>query len=358
MTQNLSKAPSPWRWILGMVYCVSHSSRVVRFLGRDLAGSLNMGLAKFRVALAIQMDSLGKTRVFFNNIDDGIYDEPAVIIDDSDPLLKIRLEKSQILILGFKSNKQYLSGTYLQANGNFEKEGLASPLTLRAGKDYLFPRLDSRGNPQTGYTYQAPVAVEMAGRLGIYPQKAHYFSNQVLRRFWMGPSLTSTVLLWPKVDGFWRMRHFTDILTGSHPVQSITKSVFSLLFGIARDKGLIQTNQKLFDYFPDNLFPKRWAARRRSPRARSRRRPSRCRRRRAARPRAAGPPAPARPSHAASRAGARAAARAAASPPGDGSRRDQILRPEAFQWRSRLATSAGLKWQPACSRAYTAMYSR
>ncbi len=242
-----------------MVILVSHSSAWCDSLEGTWQGRLDLGLAKFRVALAIQMDSLGKTRVFFNNIDDGIYDEPAVIIDDSDPLLKIRLEKSQILILGFKSNKQYLSGTYLQANGNFEKEGLASPLTLRAGKDYLFPRLDSRGNPQTGYTYQAPVAVGDGWKIGDLSAKGALLFESGIKKI---------------LDGTFPHIHGVAVAQGGrlladetfygysspdpHPVQSITKSVFSLLFGIARDKGLIQTNQKLFDYFPEYLSQKRW----------------------------------------------------------------------------------------------------
>jgi CubicO group peptidase (beta-lactamase class C family) len=35
-----------------------------------------------------------------------------------------------------------------------------------------------------------------------------------------------------------------------HPVQSVTKSVFSLLFGIAEGQGLLGRSKKLFDYYP------------------------------------------------------------------------------------------------------------
>jgi CubicO group peptidase (beta-lactamase class C family) len=45
------------------------------------------------------------------------------------------------------------------------------------------------------------------------------------------------------------------------PVQSITKSVFSILFGITQDRHLLQTGLKLYDYFPEYRSQKAWDSR-------------------------------------------------------------------------------------------------
>ncbi len=222
-------------------------------------GFLDVGLVKFRVALALVQDPAGKPRIRFNNIDDGIYDEPATLLSSDLRSIKVRLERGQTLSLHLNDRKHRLVGTYLQAKDHFEKEGHSAPLTLEAGKDFLFPRLDSQGQAITTYQYQTPVDRKEGWKPGVLPQSGVAHVEMGVRKI-----LDNT---YPHIHGLLIVQGDELLVDETfygykpqdpHPVQSITKSIFSLLFGIAQDKHLVQTSQKLYDFFPQYRSQKTW----------------------------------------------------------------------------------------------------
>jgi CubicO group peptidase (beta-lactamase class C family) len=210
------------------------------------------------VALEIKRDSRDKPQARFNNIDDGLYDLPLQVLSIKSNYLKARLNTGQTLSLRLNQQNHQLIGAYLQSSGNFEKAGLSSPLTLLAGKDYLFPRLDANGQEITPYQYHPPEEGDDWNFGTIKGQGATLVESGIQK------ILDGT---FPHIHGIVIIHQDRLLLdesfygyatTGLHPVQSITKSVFSLLFGIARDQGLIRTDQKLYDYFPAYRSQKNW----------------------------------------------------------------------------------------------------
>jgi CubicO group peptidase (beta-lactamase class C family) len=221
-------------------------------------GLLNVGFVKFRVALVVQKGPQGKPAVFFNNIDDGLYDEPVALLQAKDHSLKALLKKGQTLWLRLNPQNDRLEGTYLQSNGNFEKEGRSSPFTLVTGNDYLVPRLNSQGQSVTAYAYHPPLA-EKGWETGSLPESATRSVERGIQKILNGT--------YPHIHGIVVVQGDKLLLNETfygyscldpHPVQSITKSVFSLLFGIAQDQHLVRTNQKLYDYFPSYRSQKNW----------------------------------------------------------------------------------------------------
>lgn len=222
-------------------------------------GILDVGLVKFRVALVIQKDRRGNLKALFNNIDDGLYNVPVTILSPKPEFFKARFKFGQALILELYPGNHHLVGTYYQTTGNFEEDGDTSPITLIQGHSYLVPRLDAGGQTVTGYQYRPPREGTPDWKYGGLPAG--------------GVSLVETGICkilngtFPHIHGIVAARGNQLLLDETfygygaldpHPVQSITKSVFSLLFGIAQDKGLVQTREKLYDFFPAYRTRKTW----------------------------------------------------------------------------------------------------
>ncbi len=245
-------------FLLGLVFFLPYPS-----LPHELAGTwqgiLNLGLVKFRAALVIKDSLQHEPEVFFNNIDDGLYDEPASLLSTSSQGIKVRLEKGQTLSLHLNAGKKLLEGSYLQAQGNFETDGQSVPLTLEAGKDYLFPRFDPNGQPITTYQFRPPQNLDDGLKIGILPSKGLLGVESGIHKILDGSFPHIHGLLVAQGDQLLVDETFYGYKPQDpHPVQSITKSVFSLLFGIAQDKHLLQINQKLYDFFPQYRSQKNW----------------------------------------------------------------------------------------------------
>jgi CubicO group peptidase (beta-lactamase class C family) len=242
--------PASHRWLLAFLYLFFPSLVLSRDLEGTWQGILDVGLVKFRVALEVKVDSRKKPRVLFDNIDDGRYDLPLQVLSIKSGALKARLNSGQTLSLRLNPKSHQLVGVYLQASGNFEKAGISSPLTLTKGRDYLVPRLDETGREITRYQYHPPEE-KNDWETGTIPSQGVSLLEAGIQKILEGT--------FPHIHGIVMVRKGRLLLdecfygyasSDLHPVQSITKSVFSLLFGMAQDKGLLQTGQKLYDYFP------------------------------------------------------------------------------------------------------------
>jgi CubicO group peptidase (beta-lactamase class C family) len=224
-------------------------------------GRLNAGMASFRIALVLNRDAHGVVKGTFNNIDDGIYDEPFKNILVQSGEFHAELPTGEAFTLRFNPGGDSLNGTYRQAHGSFQQLGKISKIALKRGRDYLVPRLTWDGKPQTQYFYQKPLAV------------GDGWESDDLKNNRMDVSLVESGLQ-KIVDGTFPHIHSLVVVHGGklvvdeyfygygpedlHPIQSATKSVFSILMGIAQDKGLMNVNQKLYDYFPEYRLDSSW----------------------------------------------------------------------------------------------------
>jgi CubicO group peptidase (beta-lactamase class C family) len=210
-------------------------------------GDLNVGAISFRVAMVLKEDASGAvTAGAFNNIDDGIYDAPLQHLSIHDGKLNADLDSGEKFTLQLGSG--FLQGQYLQAKGSFQNAGVLSSFRLRRGGDYLAPRADST------YVYQRPPKLKDGWATGDWAQAGldmrplqaglqkvtdgtypHIHSVQVVYR--------GRLLL----DEYFYGYGPDDL----HPLQSETKSVFSILFGIAADQGRVGLDEKLYDFFPE-----------------------------------------------------------------------------------------------------------
>ena len=147
-----------------------------------------------------------------------------------------------------------LRGTWKNNYGNFTLE-------LDRGKDYFLPRVDPWGRAVTDYTYHLPGKLSDgwetadARSLGGDPQKIEEGVRQVLQ---LGNFNIHSLVV---------VRHGKLVLDeyfygygpgDEHPLASVTKSVFSTLFGIAADQGLLRPEQKLYDLFPEYRSKPGW----------------------------------------------------------------------------------------------------
>jgi CubicO group peptidase (beta-lactamase class C family) len=216
-------------------------------------GSLDAGLVKFRVALVTQKDDSGTFQAAFNNIDDGIYDEPLLRVSVKGRKIHGELATGEVFDLRLNSSGDRLEGTYRQAGGSFQKPGKITSLSLKRGMDYLLPRLDENQRPVNRYAYRIPLQGKDGWETGDLRQ-----SGVDLKTIEVG--------LQKILDGAFPHIHSLSLVHRGklvldeyfygygpgelHPVQSVTKSVFSLLFGIASDQGLLEMDERLYDFFP------------------------------------------------------------------------------------------------------------
>ena len=226
-------------------------------------GIMGTGTHRFRVAFVLEPEG-GE----YHNIDDDIHGEDMTLGWDGKTLRGLT-SGGGILVLPELSGREQLTGTFTQGPGLDTRESLIGeyrtyPVTLRRGRDYLSPRLGPDGRAQHDYSYIPPKETSDGwktgdlGKSGMDLSKVEGLVKDVLKQEY------------PFVHGLLVVKDGKLVLEeyfygyGSqdpHPIQSITKSVFSLLYGIAQDQGLCSTSQKLYDLFPDYRGRPGWDAR-------------------------------------------------------------------------------------------------
>ncbi len=159
-----------------------------------------------------------------------------------------------------------LSGSFVQGSGKDSQfslvgEGKAYPVTLRRGDDFLHP---GNGRETNSYAYEPPRNLSDGWEPG----------DLRLTRTDLPPIERAVRDIleekFPDVHGLVAVKDGKLVLEeyfygygprDAHPVQSITKPIFSLLFGIAEAQGLCQTSQKIYDFFPSYRREPGWDAR-------------------------------------------------------------------------------------------------
>ncbi|HUO57791.1 MAG TPA: serine hydrolase [bacterium] len=216
-------------------------------------GNLDVGLTKFRVALVLQKASRGKIKGTFNNIDDGLYGLPLQKLRTDGAFLHAKLKSGEGLELQLSADGSALDGNYIQAHGHFQKEGKTSALHLTRGVSFLVPRIGPNGKAVKDYVYTVPQKLEDGWEIGDLRE-----SVKNIRQV-EGAVKKILSASYPRIHSLQVTRHGKLVLdeyfygygpSDPHPLQSITKSVFSILFGIAQDQKFLQLNQKLYDGFP------------------------------------------------------------------------------------------------------------
>ncbi|MGH7739023.1 MAG: serine hydrolase domain-containing protein [bacterium] len=215
-------------------------------------GSLNVGSISFRIALVLKQAASGAvTAGTFNNIDDGIYDQPLERLSFQKGELSADLAGGEAIQLRLKNGG--LQGRYRQSNGSFQTPGVFSHLRLVRGNSYLIPRPAKAGQSRTLYRYRKPRALEEGwetedwAKAGLDLKTLRIGMRKVLDESY--PHIHSVQAAYRDklvLDEYFYGYGPEDL----HPLQSETKSVFSALMGIARDQGRIQTDDKIYDFFP------------------------------------------------------------------------------------------------------------
>jgi CubicO group peptidase (beta-lactamase class C family) len=227
-------------------------------------GSMGSGSNRFRVAFV-----LGQSSGEYHNIDDGIHAEPLTIISRGGNRLKARTEEGGVLELSPDESDRFLTGSFYQGTGKDSQlslvgEGKTYPVTLHRGEDFLHPRLMPSGAEESQYSYEPPKDLadgwepaDLRQAKADVPQIEGVVRKILGREY---PYIHSLVLV--KNGKLALEEYFYGYgPTDTHPVQSITKPVFSLLFGIAEAQGLCQVSQKVYDFFPSYRQSLDWDAR-------------------------------------------------------------------------------------------------
>lgn len=139
-------------------------------------------------------------------------------------------------------------------SGKVHAWGHEGSFTLRRGMAAFVPRLDPDQKPVTAYVYQEPK--DLGGGLApgdLSQDDAALASLSRAVRAILDERL-------PNIHSF-LVVHDSKLLMDEyfygygpedpHPLYSVTKSLFSTLFGIAQDHGWVDVNDKLYDLYPE-----------------------------------------------------------------------------------------------------------
>jgi len=191
----------------------------------------------------------------FHNVDDGVYKDKIEEAALADGKLKVVTERGRVLTLGW-DGKGGLTGTFSRpvdsTEGSFIPKGREVPVHFTRGTAYLDPRQDKAGNVVTSYDHQLLPRLEEGWEARTVTGAAKASLETGVRKVLDGtiPRVHSlTVVQGGRLVLDEYFRGYDE--KALHPLHSITKSIFSLLFGMAQDKGLLSSEDRLYDLFPE-----------------------------------------------------------------------------------------------------------
>jgi CubicO group peptidase (beta-lactamase class C family) len=223
---------------------------------------------KFRIALTFGKDIQGKLSGNYNNIDEGIYLEPLQQVQVGQGILHSETANGGLFDLRMNWSGDGFIGTFRpgpepSTQQSLVREGKVYRVELKRGLDFLSPRLASEGRSQFDYGYQLSRRFAdgwKAGDLrdsGADVPKLELGIKKILDGTF--PHIHSVVVA--RGDELLLDEYFYGYgPQDGHPVQSITKSVFSVLIGIALNQSLFKLDDKLFDFFPEYRGKPGWQA--------------------------------------------------------------------------------------------------
>ena len=213
----------------------------------------------YRAAFCVHQGSDGKYQIINDEVDgetsadviQGVtWEKPVLTIKIASPVEGPVIEK-----LSLDPTGSTLTGTIVVGGENpFMAKGKPYPLKFSRGLNFSVPRVDGEGKAVTQYTYQLPQTltdgwpVGDLGKSSMDPVIVEKGINQILNQKF--PRVQSLLLVQHGrllLDEYFQGFGPGDI----HQIQSSSKSVFSILFGIAHDQGLVDPEQKLYDFYPE-----------------------------------------------------------------------------------------------------------
>jgi CubicO group peptidase (beta-lactamase class C family) len=222
----------------------------------DWYGAVETDNQQNRYALHIEKDAKGNLALFYDDLIGGETHQPLtgtitrkrrkLVVED--PALHITVE------LKLDAKGDSITGTETI-------QGKTYPLQLQRGLNYTLPRVDKEGNAVTQYNYQAPATLSDGWPVGdIRNQKV----DLDLLVKGVGNILQGKI---PGLHSLLVIQHGTLLLEeyfrgygpqDPNPQYSATKSVFSIVYGIAQDQGLIDIHQKVADLYPETRKDPKW----------------------------------------------------------------------------------------------------
>jgi CubicO group peptidase (beta-lactamase class C family) len=209
-----------------------------------------------RISASIIRNHNGKYRAHFN-FDDGFLS----FYSNSNPDVTIHQNSLKATYADGNYLEMELDPTKASVTGSINAWKHVGPFSMVRGRDFLVPRLDDHQNPVTVYRYQAPEDLKDGLSVGDLKTNDEAFSsisaalNDVLNENL--PDIHSLLIIHKGkllVDEYFYGYGSRE----AHPLFSVTKSVFSTLFGIAQDRGLINVDQKLYDLYPEYRSKAGW----------------------------------------------------------------------------------------------------
>ncbi len=234
--------------IVALTACAGEKASV---LG-NWQGFVELPPGRARVELEIAPDSAGGLAGVFHLQDFGSSNVPTVTFS---------IENGQVRA-ATESGARF-EGTFSDAGdrleGSFTLRDSAMAITLRQNHPdftvYDTPRLDDRGNRVTRYDYRAPPADAAGWRSSTLSAEGvdDVRIDSLIERILAGDHGRVESFLLAKNGKLVLEEYFHGHERGKiHMLQSISKSVTSLLVGIARDQGRIKSVQDpVYAYFPD-----------------------------------------------------------------------------------------------------------
>ena len=210
----------------------------------DWQGVMGSGSHRFQVAFQLKEDS-----GYYNNLDDGIYNEP-LTFEAQDGSLDAQTEGGGTLHLDYFPGCPTLTGTFLQGPGPDGQQSLVGvgssfPVTLSRGNSRLRPR--KAGAP----LLSPPVAGSDGWEVGTLAPGTKKPFQELLRQAASGKYKHLHSLLVVNDGKLVLEEYFYGYgPRDPHPVQSVTKSVFSLLVGAGMGKGWMGPEDPLSGLFP------------------------------------------------------------------------------------------------------------
>jgi CubicO group peptidase (beta-lactamase class C family) len=226
------------------------------FAGYWCGTSENEQNEKYRVAMRVAKNPRGQWDIHYSLLEEGYFNiQVSEKVTATGRRLRAVSAKGNNLDLRLDPSGQFLDGSNKNGDKTFQ-------IHLKRGPDFLLPRVDAAGKVVTEYSYQPPQTLSDGWPVGdlnqspMDPKVVKKGITQILNQAF--PHMQSVVL----VQGGKLLldEYFEGFGPGDeHQLRSVTKSVLSTLFGIASDRGLVNSGQKLYDYFPEYRGKPGWS---------------------------------------------------------------------------------------------------
>ncbi len=210
-----------------------------------------------RFVLRVGKDPKGHIGVYFQNLDE-LGGGENMFLDMADLKGGKLSAENQFLSLDLLLDP---SGTFLSGTLRTKGDGKNYPIRFSRKLNFTLPRVDAGGGAVTVYSYQRPQTLSDGWKVGDLRQSpldakiVESGVDQILNQQF--PHMESLVIV--QKDQLLLDEYFKGLgPSDSHQLQSVTKSVLSILFGIAQDQGLMNQTDRLFTYFPEYQSKPGW----------------------------------------------------------------------------------------------------